>query len=154
MTPRRIFIHHSFSAGGDINFLRHVHTREKGWPEVGYHYVIPNGQPLRNKRGNITWPSGPDGDVQTGRPTDRAGAHAYGCNNDSLGICVIGMCHQTPPTIRQIASLMGLCRRLCREHDIPPENILGHRDCPTSSTECPGMYLYELLPFIRMVAGW
>lgn len=47
--------------------------RAKGYFGIGYHYVI-----RRN------------GEVELGRPLDKAGAHAKGHNETSIGICLVG----------------------------------------------------------------
>ena len=47
--------------------------RAKGYFGIGYHYVI-----RRN------------GEVELGRPLDKAGAHAKGHNETSIGVCLVG----------------------------------------------------------------
>ena len=49
--------------------IKKWHT-DKGWSDVGYHYIIEL-----------------DGRLKTGRPIERIGAHCKGHNNDSLGVC-------------------------------------------------------------------
>lgn len=44
-----------------------------GWKGIGYHYFIKL-----------------DGTIQTGRPIAKIGAHCYGHNNNSIGICYAG----------------------------------------------------------------
>lgn len=45
----------------------------RGWADIGYHYVIDL-----------------DGTVERGRVISRAGAHCYGHNAHSIGICYVG----------------------------------------------------------------
>jgi N-acetylmuramoyl-L-alanine amidase len=52
--------------------IKKWHT-EKGWSDVGYHYIIEL-----------------DGSLKTGRPIDRIGAHCKGHNNNSIGVCYVG----------------------------------------------------------------
>jgi hypothetical protein len=47
--------------------------RAKGWSGIGYHFVIRR-----------------DGTIEQGRALHKYGAHAYGYNKVSLGICMIG----------------------------------------------------------------
>lgn len=47
--------------------------RQKGWFEIGYHFVIRR-----------------DGELEHGRALDTVGAHAHGYNSESLGICLVG----------------------------------------------------------------
>lgn len=49
------------------------HVEENGWAAIGYHYVIDR-----------------DGQVARGRALETAGAHTYGHNANSIGICLIG----------------------------------------------------------------
>jgi len=47
--------------------------KERGWRCIGYHFVVCL-----------------DGSVELGRPVDEVGAHCYGQNRHSIGICMIG----------------------------------------------------------------
>ena len=80
MTPRTktdtIVIHCSATpADMDIDAakIKHWHTVDNGWDDIGYHYVI--------KR---------DGTLETGREEHRTGSHARQVNGTSIGICMIG----------------------------------------------------------------
>ena len=57
----------------DINDIRKWHVDERGWSDVGYHYIILL-----------------DGTIQKGRPTNKQGAHCLGHNGNSIGVCYIG----------------------------------------------------------------
>lgn len=98
--------------------------RERGWFDVGYHYVIRR-----------------DGTVETGRPKDRPGAHARGYNHLSLGICLAGGVAKdgrTPEdnfTPEQYASLETLVINL--KNEFPRATVLGHRDLPNVNKGCP-----------------
>jgi N-acetylmuramoyl-L-alanine amidase len=56
-----------------LDEIRLWHTRDRGWKDIGYHYVI-----TRN------------GIVMTGRPIDQVGAHVQGHNTGTIGICLVG----------------------------------------------------------------
>ena len=47
--------------------------KEKGWSDVGYHFVIER-----------------DGKIRAGRHPDSVGAHVRGHNHNSIGICLVG----------------------------------------------------------------
>ena len=98
---QRIILHHSLSGFGDVDSIRRWHTLPppygNGWQEVGYHYVI-----TRN------------GVAQTGRDVRLMGAHAFGRNRDSIGICMVGDFHKYEPTYEQIEALTRLYHQLCR----------------------------------------
>jgi N-acetyl-anhydromuramyl-L-alanine amidase AmpD len=53
--------------------IRRWHTQERGWSDIGYHYLIDR-----------------DGTVLEGRPVERAGAHAKGHNKTSIGVSCVG----------------------------------------------------------------
>ena len=81
MTPKKIVIHCSASKNGaryPIERIRADHLA-RGFADVGYHFVIQ-----------------PNGDVETGRPTNESGAHCEGENHDSIGICLVGLDLFTP----------------------------------------------------------
>jgi len=106
----------------------------KRYPEYHYHYVIlTNGQILK------------------GNPDDVVVWHANNndVNDTSVAVCLWGNFSKTEPTKAQIKSLVALLKKLVRKYKISPENILGHRDVGDEWTECPGDYLYRLLPKIR-----
>lgn len=53
--------------------IRLWHMRDRGWKDIGYHYVI-------NRNGHVL----------TGRPLDQVGAHVQGHNTGTIGICLVG----------------------------------------------------------------
>lgn len=96
--------------------------RQKGWDGIGYHYLIRT-----------------DGTVDCGRDLSRPGAHCYGHNAESIGICYVGGCtpdgqHMDTRTPQQHIALVALLRVL---HDVWPEATLhGHRDW-NAGKDCP-----------------
>lgn len=56
-----------------VREIKRWHTEERGWSDIGYHYLISR-----------------EGTVRKGRPIDRTGAHTRGHNKGSVGICLIG----------------------------------------------------------------
>jgi|TARA_R110000803_G_C11964105_1_gene319043 N-acetylmuramoyl-L-alanine amidase len=72
----KIIIHCSATREGqhiDVDTIRRWHVDERGWSDVGYHFIIYL-----------------DGQVVNGRPIERSGAHTKGHNRNSIGICYIG----------------------------------------------------------------
>lgn len=53
--------------------IRQWHVEERGWSDIGYHFVIRR-----------------DGTVEVGRPLEKAGAHTHGHNKNSIGVCLVG----------------------------------------------------------------
>jgi N-acetylmuramoyl-L-alanine amidase len=97
--------------------------RGRGYADIGYHYVIRLS-----------------GQVEKGRPEAEVGAHAYGHNKHSIGICLIGGldAHGRPSatfTTAQYASLERLLLEL--RSRFPKAQILGHRDLPKVKKDCP-----------------
>ena len=89
-------VHHS--AGNKNLTIEDINKEHQalGWTCVGYHaYILP------------------DGTIQYGRPTCYQGAHAYGHNDESLGVCLAGYFHHPvndEPTDKQIKSLIELLK--------------------------------------------
>lgn len=53
--------------------IRRWHVQERGWRDIGYHWVIDR-----------------DGTVAPGRPETEIGAHVEGHNRGTIGICLLG----------------------------------------------------------------
>ena len=101
--------------------IRRWHKNERGWSDIGYHYVIDL-----------------DGTIEAGRDIETAGAHCTGHNAKSIGICYVGGCDaQMQPkdtrTEQQKASLLLLLKYLRQRY--PKAEIIGHRD--VSAKSCP-----------------
>jgi hypothetical protein len=128
-----IVVHHVGIPDGDTSAAAihraHLHN---GWAGIGYQYVIRK-----------------DGTIERGRPLATVGAHAYGQNYHTVGICVTGNFEKETPTKAQVASLENLLTSLCTIYKIQPgaTTIVGHRD--ENDTDCPGRNLYKMLPEIR-----
>lgn len=74
----------------DIKDIRKWHVEERGWSDVGYHYVILL-----------------DGTIELGRPLETPGAHVKNHNSKSIGICYIGGANgEDTRTTQQKASLV------------------------------------------------
>jgi hypothetical protein len=56
-----------------VNEIRRWHVEDRGWADIGYHYLIDR-----------------DGTVIEGRPLSKVGAHAKGHNTGSVGIALFG----------------------------------------------------------------
>jgi len=105
--------------------------RDRGFRELGYHYFIRK-----------------NGKVQTGRDMAEPGrfemgAHSYGENDASIGICYEGGVTLDEPTLgkdtrtdNQKAAMDKLLAELVER--FPKAKIRGHRDMPGAATQCPG----------------
>lgn len=100
--------------------IRRWHVQERGWDDIGYHYIVM-----------------PDGTLYPGRPTDRMGAHTYGYNRDTLGVLLI-----ESRKIRSITNFSdyfteaqrSTVSALLKRHHI--SFVKGHNDF--ARTLCPG----------------
>ena len=132
---KEIIIHCSASKFGNVNTIRQWHL-QNGWRDIGYHYVILNGQIT-----NSFYMESLNGTIECGRTFDgdnfiennEIGAHALGYNKSSIGICLIG---NKEFTLEQLNSLLDLVDELRNKYNIPIENIKGHYEvCDNKS--CP-----------------
>jgi N-acetyl-anhydromuramyl-L-alanine amidase AmpD len=132
-TPRNwkwIVIHHSASETGGAAVFDAWH-RQRGFDELGYHFVIDNGEGL------------PDGNVEVGSRwlKQKQGAHAKSpdgqYNDRGIGICLVGNFEKEVPTAKQWQMLVKLVAYLSTTFDVSPDHIIGHRDV-NHTTLCPG----------------
>lgn len=96
-----------------VEQLRKDHLA-RGFRDIGYHYYITR-----------------DGTVHQTRPVEQAGAHVYGHNRHSLGICYEGGLNreglpEDTRTPEQRASMHGLVHTLLKR--FRHVRICGHRD--------------------------
>ncbi|MGB7159173.1 MAG: peptidoglycan recognition family protein [Tepidisphaeraceae bacterium] len=135
IAPRQwkwIVIHHSATPAGSAAVFDKMH-KDKGWDELGYHFVIGNG----TNSGN--------GQVEVGNrwKSQKWGAHAKTADNKyndyGIGICLVGNFDLDRPTPAQQQSLAKLVAFLEKTYRITPERVVGHGE--TKATDCPGKYV-------------
>jgi N-acetyl-anhydromuramyl-L-alanine amidase AmpD len=102
---------------------------DRGWKDIGYHYVI-----RRN------------GDIENGIGVALAGSHTKGHNASSIGICLVGgINNKGEPennfTKPQWATLERLVRIL--KVDFPHATVHGHREFAAKA--CPSFDVQEWL---------
>lgn len=116
-----IIIHHSGEIDWTIYQIHSFHQNERGWDGVGYNYFIDE-----------------KGEIFEGRGL-HLGAHAYGYNKKTLGICVGGDFDKFSPAKDQYESLLFFCQYLINEFNLNPELFLGHCELPNTKKTCPGI---------------
>ncbi len=94
--------------------IRRMHVRDRGWADIGYHYVVRL-----------------DGTIEPGRDVDTIGAHVSGYNAHSIGIVYVGgIGHdgkaRDTRTENQKNALLNLLLMLRKIY--PNARISGHRD--------------------------
>lgn len=97
--------------------------REKGWIDIGYHFVIRR-----------------DGTIEIGRPENTVGAHVENHNSNSIGICLVGGIDSKGKaennfTPAQFAALAAKLRELKVKY--PGVTVQGHRDFAGVKKDCP-----------------
>ncbi|MEE9319148.1 MAG: N-acetylmuramoyl-L-alanine amidase [Granulosicoccus sp.] len=114
---QHLVVHCSATPNDEPLTVRDIHAMHLGfgWHGVGYHRVICR-----------------DGTIEAGRPDCWIGAHVYGHNEISLGVCLIG-CDSF--TDAQYDSLEQVLREWQR--DYPGAMICGHRDFSFTEKTCP-----------------
>ena len=110
--------------GRDVSMadIRKWHVEERGWSDVGYHFVVTL-----------------DGTVHVGRPMDRAGAHCKGRNGNSIGVCYVGGMDSDmvpkdtllPVQERSVRKLIKAIRLLFGEVEISGHNQYSAKACPS-----------------------
>jgi hypothetical protein len=129
---KKITIHHegwtpvtftSATAAYDrIETIRQIHTRDRGWADIGYHYIIDRA-----------------GRVIEGRPIAFQGAHVADNNPHNLGILVLGNFQKQRPSPAQVKALGDFTRQMMQLHRVPKSRVLTHREI--NPTQCPGRFL-------------
>ena len=108
------------SRGADADDVRRYHVEHRGWPDIGYHYVVLDS-----------------GEAQAGRSANRQGAHALGFNHCSLGVAMIGHHDHHRPSQAQWDTTIDLLALLSYRYDVPVSRVIGHRETGARKS-CPG----------------
>lgn len=162
-----VTVHHTVTPNDDpdpagtVRAIYHFHTVDRGWADIGYHFLIDEQGTLYEGRwsGSDTVPAHrPDGQVVTG-------AHVGGYNAGNLGVALLGDLRTRPPSAAARRSLVLVLLALTGAHRLNPVGtvdyvnaasgarrrvpaISGHRDW--MATECPGGAAYSALARIRL----
>jgi len=113
-----------------VEKIREWHVKERGWDDVGYHYII--------KR---------NGMVEHARPEKYMGAHARAVNHCSIGICLIGGSNKSGEwennfTESQFKILTNLLLNLKDRYSLT--KIIGHYEVEEKK-KCPSFNVPEWL---------
>jgi len=128
-----IVIHHSGTARGNVRDMDRYHREHRRMENgLGYHFVIGNGNGMR------------DGEIAIGQRWTRQldGGHlaSEAQNRYAIGICLVGNFDESPPTARQMESLLALTQYLQRRSNIRPANVTTHTRINVRPTACPGRH--------------
>ena len=120
--PSEITLHHAASAmNATAQDFNRYHRSEKGWPRIGYHFVI-------DRSGNIFQVN----------PVDAYSYHNGYNNKAAIGLCMVGNNDDYPPTAKQVKATKYIIRSLSRAYGI--KFLRGHKELPGATTACPGKY--------------
>ena len=158
MKVENIIIHCSDSEIGCASLIRRWHTAPvaeggRGWSDIGYHFVVGNGQPSKGlflPSMGISIEVGRVIDADGNLTAQEVGAHTLGMNGNSLGMCLIG---KTEFDEFQKIRAAELTQDLCRRFSIPTDRVLGHYETPSGKKQgktCPN---FDMDHFRVMVAG-
>lgn len=143
-TPQFVTIHHAgvdWKPGRDpsefVKAMQGWGQREKGWPDLPYHFLIA-----------------PDGRIFEGRPVryEPESNTKYDLQGH-VGVELMGNFESQRPSEAQLRSAVALVAWLCQEHKIGPDRIAGHGDRAQGQTSCPGKDFNRYLRDGQFV-GW
>jgi hypothetical protein len=169
--PSRVHLHHTHipvvhapeEVPEALQAICRFHRGDRGWSDIGYHYLIDPYGRVWQGRGALPSEAG---------ATVIEGSHAQGFNSGGIGIVLIGDFDLAPPTDEALAATIELAGWLSHRYGLDaaasvgavsgggsstrfPEGthvdlpvVSGHRDTG-NGTSCPGEHLYALLPHIR-----
>ncbi len=122
-TIKEIIVHCTATKEGRETTVEEVTQWHKanGWDTIGYHYMVYI-----------------DGSIHEGRDVDKKGAHCYGHNSRSIGVCYVGGLDEygkskDTRTEEQKTALVELLTKLRALY--PKAKIYGHRDF--AAKDCP-----------------
>ena len=103
-----------------VEEIRRWHVEERGWSDIGYHYVIDL-----------------QGEIHEGRDIERTGAHCKGHNFHSIGIAYVGGKREGKPADTRTEAQKDGLETILQYLKIlyPSAVIFGHRDF--SEKQCP-----------------
>ena len=110
-----IILHHR-AGNGDAESIDRIH-KGNGWTCIGYHFYVRK-----------------DGSIYRGRKEDTIGAHAYGSNSTSIGICAEGNFEVETMPEAQKQSIIELVNYLKNKYGVT--KVIRHKD--VNATACPG----------------
>lgn len=112
-----IVVHHTEGKSMSVEDINDMHINSNGWNGIGYHLYVRK-----------------DGKVYQGRPLDVIGAHTYGHNENSVGVCCEGNFNEESMSQTQLETLLEI---LCYVDKVYPRcAIKRHKDL--YNTDCPG----------------
>lgn len=113
-----------------IENIRQIHTRDRGWADIGYHYIIDRA-----------------GRILEGRSVAYQGAHVSDNNEHNLGILVLGNFNEQKPSSAQLKSASRFICSVMKTYRVPVTRVYTHQEI--KPTECPGQNLQAQMNLMR-----
>ena len=126
-STERIILHHADAKNCSAEDIHRWHLNN-GWSGAGYHFLVRK-----------------DGSIYRLRPEDKVGAHTYGSNYNSLGICFEGNYMEEDMPEVQIRAGKELVIYLKNKYGI--STVQRHKD--VCATSCPG----DKFPFDKITSS-
>jgi len=102
--------------------IRRWHVDERGWDDVGYHWIVKRS-----------------GQLEPGRDQRLQGSHALAVNSKSIGVCLVGRGDNF--TEDQMYTLHNVIQTIKDMH--PEIEVIGHSDVEPKKPQCPGFNVKE-----------
>lgn len=119
----KIAIHHSLTETGSAEAFARYHVTTKGWPGIGYHFVIEK-----------------DGTVKWCHNLTVKSYHVGNSNRFAVGICLVGDFRKQSFDEVQKQALIKLVRYLLIELKLSKDDVWGHNEFEGYGTkECPSI---------------
>jgi N-acetylmuramoyl-L-alanine amidase len=110
----------------NVETIRKWHVDERGWSDIGYHYIITK-----------------NGDIHECRPIEKTPAAVLNHNNEMAAICLTG---DKVFSDSQFRGLRSQVQALQFDHSIPNENVKGHNEYSGHETRgCPNFDVKDKL---------
>ena len=133
----KIILHCSATPEGRHTTVEDIRLwhKQRGWSDIGYHYVVYL-----------------DGTVHEGRPIERSGAHVFGLNKNSIGICYVGGVDKnnlkakdtrTPEQIMALDLLLGSLLDDFKGATLHGHNEFANKSCPSFDVQDEYRYLID-----------
>ena len=129
---KKIIIHCTDSNWGNVSEIKRWHL-ERGFGDIGYHYVIYNGYPTYKSWKDKEYSQFLDGYIASGRPVELPGSHCLGHNHDSIGVALVGVKDFTEA---QFKSCSELIEELLKTYGLTQQDVYPHNFFNPQKT-CP-----------------
>lgn len=129
-----VTLHGTGQAADRIELIRRSHVENRGWADIGYHYIID-----------------PDGRIWEGRSTRYQGAHVKYNNEHNLGVLCLGNFDHQQPTPAALATLDSFVAAQMNALRVGLHQVWTHQEI--RPTACPGRTLQYYMERTRGMGG-